>query len=115
MFSELSNQQIKERQEAISTEILNHFGFSVKAFYSPRSLRLTQIAYDFLSNNQKIEFKEVEIDILKFKMQDLVKISKLNSDLFYIDNKNSTVHTLDIDFANWCNLNNGNILAIRVN
>lgn len=82
-----------------------------QVFYNNTSLRLND--HGWLRFQTTKPFKEVEMDISAFKMQDLIKINKLNSDLFYIDRKNAKVYTCDTYFVNWCKLNGGNINAIR--
>lgn len=82
-----------------------------QVFFSNRYLRLNDFGYKKLKDTKP--FKEVVLDIDSFKMQDLLKISKLNSDLFFIDRKNMKVYSCDNYFVNWCKLNSGNINAIR--
>jgi hypothetical protein len=82
-----------------------------QVFFSRRCLRLNDFGFQKFKDTKP--FKEVELDVGSFKMQDLMKISKLNSDLFYIDKKNVKVYTCDAYFVNWCKLNSGNINAVR--
>src|SRR5574343_1260093 len=80
-------------------------------FFNKQNLRLND--HGFAKFKDTKPFKEVELDVGSFKMQDLIKISKLNSELFYIDKKNAKVYTCDSYFVNWCKLNNGNINSVR--
>ena len=84
---------------------------SSKDFFNKRTFRLTISGFEKFKD--KFKFIEVDFKTEVLKMIDLVKISKLNNDLFFIDTKNCKVYTCDQEFANWCRLMQGNILSIR--
>ena len=83
----------------------------LKVFYNKDSMRLKKLAYKNLKKAKK--FYEIKIRTDSFKSQDLVKISKLNNDIFYIDLKNIKIYTCDQQFAQWCALTDGDINSIR--
>ena len=109
----------EERQvllDTIKPKILTSLGIPVKkrslVFYTAASFRLKKDAFKILK--KQYEWFEVKIHIDSFKTQDLLKISKFNSDLYYIDEKKTTIYTLDNMFANWVRLQVGHINSLRL-
>lgn len=97
----------EERELALKTirsEILQQFKLKnsehYTVFYHPNSFRLKKPAFIILRKSK--EFIKVQLDVNTFSVKDLLKISKLNNNLFYIDTKKSVIYTMDADFANWC-------------
>lgn len=102
----------ESERHAIAQEIQRpYIADNKKYFFNSKTLRLTETGFKFFSNQKK--FNQIKIQVDSFKMLDLVKISKLNNDLFYIDTKNHFVYSYDQEFSNWVNLIDGNIVAIR--
>lgn len=102
---------VNTKQKEVLTELNIPMSKFRQVFYSRNHLRLSDFGFNKFKNTKA--FLQVEFDIEVFKIQDLVKISKLNNDLFYIDLKNNKVYTLDSYFSNWCKLCGGNISAVR--
>jgi hypothetical protein len=108
----------KERRQQIAfvhSQVLQYLQFDtnslLKIFYNKDSMRLRKRGWKHLKKSKK--FYEVKVHIDSFKSQDLVKISKLNNDLFYIDTRNVKIHTCDQQFAHYCALTDGDINSIR--
>lgn len=99
----------------VQSQVLEYLQFQpnnlLKLFYSKDSMRLKKLAYKNLKKAKK--FYEVKVRAESFKSQDLVKISKLNNDIFYIDTRNTKIHTCDQQFAQYCALTDGDINSIR--
>ena len=83
----------------------------LKIFYNRDSMRLRPRAWKHIKKAKK--FHEVKLRTDSFKSQDLIKISKLNNDLFFIDTRNVKIYTCDKEFANWCGITDGDINSIR--
>lgn len=81
-----------------------------RIFYNPNTLRIKKDA--FVKLRKIKEFTKVTIETDKFSIKDLLKISSLNNDLYFIDTKKSLIHTLDVEFANWCMLASGDKSAL---
>lgn len=113
MFAD--DQERKQKLNYAHTQVLEYLEFPpsnfLKVFYNRNSFRLRKYGFMHLKVSKK--FFIVDIQVESFKMQDLVKISKLNNDLFYIDTKNVKIYTCDQQFAHWCGLTNGDINSIR--
>lgn len=108
----------KERNQKIvcvQNEILEHFRLQsnnlLKIFYNRNSFRLRKFGFTHLKNVK--HFYEVTIQVDNFKMMDLIKISKLNNDIFYIDVKKAKIYTCDQSFSHWCAISDGDINSIR--
>ena len=100
----------KEKVELVRNN-LKKLSTNEKIFLNNKSSRLTYTGFKLLRDQEN--FFEIKIEADSFKVQDLVKISKLNSDLYFIDYKNVKIYTLDESFKNWCFLTHCIIDAIR--
>ena len=108
---EILNQRLSEvRTKTLDELSIPHEKWG-EIFSNRFSTRLNTDGFKKLSSVKK--FYSVKFKVDSFSMVDLVKIAKLNNDLFYIDTKNTTVITCDNDFSIWVNLLDGNIYAIR--
>lgn len=81
-------------------------------FYNDASFRIKKEAFKLLK--KRLDFFIIKVDVESLKTQDLLKISKLNSDIYYIDKKKTTIYTMDNLFANWVELQSGHINSLRL-
>jgi hypothetical protein len=108
---ERAEQLLKIRKETLELlQIEEKDAYDV--FYHANTSRLRKEAFTKLKKLK--QFIVVEVAVESFKTQDLIKISKLHSSLYFIDNKNSIIYTMDEDFANWVRLSTGHINSIRL-
>lgn len=113
MFESEQERQEKVLQvqnQALSNISLLQLNFN-DIFYNKRSFRLKDLAFSVVRKEHS--FFEITIDTESFKIKDLVKISQLNNDLFFIDLKKSKIYTMDKEFYNWCILTGCTIESIR--
>ena len=81
-------------------------------FYSNRYARLHLSAFRILKKSNT--FLEIKIDTESFKVKDLIKISQLNNNLFYIDIKKSKIYTMDDEFYKWCQITGCTVDSLRL-
>lgn len=94
------SQRVKQTRE----EVLSKYKIPRESwgdiFANMGSSRLNKRGFERVKDSYT--FQEIKFDKRTFSTQDLVKISRYNSRLYYIAAGSTTVHTNDKHFASFC-------------